>query len=61
MSSHWNSRNSEQKAVDLTTLAKNTSKMTNKSEFSDKKVYDTGLYAGLKVAFKITFIKPDFF
>ena len=29
----------------------------DKSEFSDQKGYDTGLYAGLKFAFKITFTK----
>ena len=33
---------------------------SNRSEFSDQKVYDTGLYAGLKFAFKITFTEPDF-
>ena len=33
----------------------------NRSDFSDQKVHDTGLYTGLKFAFKITFTKPDFF
>ena len=32
----------------------------NRSEFLDQKVHDTGLYAGLKFAFKITFTKPNF-
>jgi hypothetical protein len=32
----------------------------NRTEFSNQKIHDTGLYAGLKFALKITFIKTDF-
>ena len=32
----------------------------DRSEFSDQKVHDTGLYPGLKFALNITFIKTDF-
>ena len=55
------SSNSVQKAVDLTTPAKNRRKISTykRFEFSDQKVYGFGLQAGLKLAFKITLTKPN--
>ena len=51
-----------QKAVYLTTPAKNRRKMSigNRSKFSGQKVFRFGLQAGLKLAFKINYTKPDF-
>jgi hypothetical protein len=45
--SFWNSSNNVQKAVNLKTPAKNRRKNEyNRSEFSDKKVHNHGLYLG---------------